>query len=107
MGAMRSNCADTLDLFPLAPISAEFPMLIRRRIQFRHRNHTKYLIYILVDQEQIGAEAIVGYYSVQKWPENCRVLCTHHDSFLVSRVWQVPPRDSNTCKIAERPLRGT
>jgi hypothetical protein len=42
-------------------ISAEDPMLIRRRLQSRYQNSTKYFIYILVDVEKSGVEAVVEY----------------------------------------------
>ncbi len=42
-------------------ISAKDPMLIRGRLQSRHQNSTKYFIYILVDVEKSGVEAVVEY----------------------------------------------
>src|SRR6185437_6519347 len=47
-----------LDLYG---ISAEDSMLIRGRIQSRHRSRKKYFIYILVDVEESGADSVVEY----------------------------------------------
>jgi len=42
-----------------------------------HHNQTKYLIYVLVDQEQIGAEAIVSYYCQCKNGKRTIGYCVH------------------------------
>jgi hypothetical protein len=41
-------------------ISAGDPMLIRGRIQSRHRNSTRYFIYILIDREKVGVDSVFG-----------------------------------------------
>jgi hypothetical protein len=42
-------------------ISVGDPMLVRGRIQSRHRSSTRYFIYILINRERGGAEAVSGY----------------------------------------------
>jgi hypothetical protein len=57
-------------------ISADDPMLTREWIQYRHRNSTKYYIYVL-DVAKSGAESLIEYYSQCKNGLRSVGCCAH------------------------------
>ena len=66
-------------------IEAEEPMLVRGRIQSRHRSSVRYFIYILLDIDKImrGVEAILEY--TCQWQQgNGTVGCCAH---IMTVLW--------------------
>ncbi|CAH2103328.1 unnamed protein product [Euphydryas editha] len=68
-------------------INLNNPMLIRARIQSRHHNTTKYYIYILIDQDKSGAEAISGHFCQCKNGKRTIGCCAHIMTVLWFLGW--------------------
>ncbi len=58
-------------------IIASEPLLIRGRIQSRHRAHTKYFFYILLDKSLPGAKSIIERYCQCLSGERTIGCCAH------------------------------
>jgi hypothetical protein len=63
-------------------VSVDDPMLVRGKIQSRHRSSTVYFIYILIDRLKNGVESVSGYYC--SCPSGSRTVgcCAHITTVL-------------------------